>query len=285
MATIIQTLQNTLNALDYELANETKRIHLKEALQSLVLDYIYNHPHYRSLNFYGGTCLHIIYNLNRLSEDIDLDNSQGIRLDQFGDDLLAYFHKRWGYQEISFRRQESEKGILRLTLRFPVLYELDLSPHRDEMLHLKVEVSQHRQNAVIQQTPVIHFGRSYVPSHFSLETMMAGKMLACLERSFQVGRTGIAIKGRDFYDLLWFMQQRIQPLKEKLERDGIESYTVQSAMLALQDKVNRIRARDLKIDLLPLFEQRLFIEAWIASFHANFEAFLQFYIPNAHNVQ
>ncbi len=278
MATIIQTLQNTLNALDYQLANETKRIHLKEALQSLVLDYIYNHPQYRSLNFYGGTCLHILYNLNRLSEDIDLDNSQGVGLKRFGDDLLAYFHQQWGYQEISLRCQESKKGILRLTLRFPVLYELGLSPHRDEMLHLKAEVSQHQQHAVIQQTPVIHFGRSFVPSHFSLETMMAGKVLACLERSFQVGSTGIAIKGRDFYDLLWFMQQRIQPLEKKLERDGLESYTVQSAMLALQEKIGKIRARDLEMDLLPLFEQRAFIEAWIASFQVNFKAFLQFYL-------
>ena len=278
MVTIIQTLQNTLNTFDHKLANETKRIHLKGALQSLVLDYIYNHPHYRDLNFYGGTCLHIIYNLNRLSEDIDLDNSQGIELDRFGDDLRAYFHQRWGYQEISVKRQKSEKGILRLTLRLPVLYELGLSPHRDEMLHLKVEVSQHSQCAVIQQTPVIRFGRSYVPSHFSLETMMAGKMLACLERSFQVGSTGIAIKGRDFYDLLWFMQQRIQPLEQKLERDGLESYNVQSGMLALQQKVGKIKTKDLEMDLLPLFEQRTFIEAWIASFHDNFQAFLQFYI-------
>ena len=31
---------------------------------------------------------------------------------------------------------------------------------------------------------------------------MAGKMLACLERSFSVRNTGIHIKGRDYYDLL-----------------------------------------------------------------------------------
>lgn len=278
MATIIQTLQNNLNTLDYQLANEIKRIHLKQALQSLVLDYVYNHPLYRGLNFYGGTCLHIIYNLNRLSEDIDLDNSQGIGLDHFREDLFDYFQKHWRYQEITVRRQESETGIIRITLRFPVLYELGLSPHRDEMLHLKVEISQHPQSAIIQRTPVIHFGRSFVPSHFSLETMMAGKILACLERSFQIGSTGIAIKGRDFYDLLWFMQQRIQPLGQKLERDGNESYTVQSAMLVLQKKVEKIKRRDLEIDLFPLFEQRAFIEAWIASFQANFGNFLQYYL-------
>jgi len=278
MATIIQILQNTLTSIDPLVANETKRIHLKEALQSLVLDFIYNHPLYRGLNFYGGTCLHVIYDLNRLSEDIDLDNSMGVELDSFVDDLLDHFQKALGYRDISWKHQESRQGIIRVTLRFPVLYELGLSPHRDEMLHLKVEISHHQQVAIIKQTPVIHSGRSFVPSHFSLETMMAGKMLACLERSFQVGKTAISIKGRDFYDLLWFMQQRIQPLDQKLESDGAVSYSVQSAMLALQEKVGKIKQRDLKIDLLPLFEQRTFIEVWISSFHANFEEFLQYYI-------
>ena len=278
MATIIQTLEHTLRSIDPLLANETKRIHLKEILQSFVLDYIYNHPKYRMLNFYGGTCLHVIYGLNRLSEDIDLDNSMGVELDSFTEDLLDHFHKALGYQDMSLKHQESQQGISRATLRFPVLYELGLSPHRNEMLHLKVEISQHQQVAVIKQTPVIHRGRSFVPSHFSLETMMAGKILACLERSFQVGNTATVIKGRDFYDLVWFMQQRIQPLEEKLDSDGTKSYNIQSAMLALQEKVEKIRQKDLEIDLLPLFEQRVFIDAWISSFHTNFEDFLQYYI-------
>ncbi|MDO9546719.1 MAG: nucleotidyl transferase AbiEii/AbiGii toxin family protein [Pelolinea sp.] len=278
MATIIQILQNTLTTMDPLLANETKRIHLKEVLQSVVLDYIYNHQIYRGLNFYSGTCLHIIYNLNRLSEDIDLDNSMGIELDNFAGDLTDHFHKILGYKDISVKQLEGQQGILRVTLKFPVLSKLGLSLHEDEMLHLKVEISQHHQVAIIKRTPVIHLGRSFVPSHFSLETMMAGKMLACIERSYQVGKTAIAIKGRDFYDLLWFMQKRIKPLNQKLESDGVKSYNVQSAMYILQKKVGKIRQNDLEIDLLPLFEQRSFIEAWISSFHANFEEFLQYYI-------
>jgi len=125
MATIIQMLQNTLTSIDPLLANEIKRIHLKESLQSIVLDYIYNHPIYRGLNFYGGTCLHVIYNLNRLSEDIDLDNSVGIELDNFTDDLSDHFRKVLDYRDISVKRQESQQGIIRMTLRFPILYHLE----------------------------------------------------------------------------------------------------------------------------------------------------------------
>jgi predicted nucleotidyltransferase component of viral defense system len=278
MATLIQILERTLASLDLLLANETKRIHLKEALQTLVLDFIYNHPIYRGLNFYGGTCLHVIYGLNRLSEDIDLDNSKGVNLGFFADDLADHFKKVLGYPDISVNQQESRQGIQRITLKFPVLHKLGLSLHEDEMLHLKVEVSHHHQIAVIKRTPVIHHGRSFVPSHFSLETMMAGKMLACIERTFKVGKSAIAIKGRDFYDLLWFMQKQIDPLEEKLACDSAQAYTVQSAMAHLQKKVALINKKDLEVDLLPLFEQRTFIEAWIASFHANFNEFLKYYL-------
>jgi len=278
MATLIQILEYALEAKDPLLSNETKRIVLKEALQAYVLDFLYNHRAYRSINFYGGTCLHVVYALNRLSEDIDLDNSQGVDLAELESDLLDYIQKHLGYQNITIKQQESQEGILRLTVRFSVLHELGLSPHIDETLHLKLEISQHRQTAIIVKTPVIFYGRSFVPAHFSLETMMAGKVLACLERSFQVGDSTTLIKGRDFYDLLWFMQQRIQPLEGKLEKDGIQPYDVRSAMLALQDKIEQIRPQDLSIDLLPLFEQRSFIEAWIDSFHENFNRFVMYYL-------
>ena len=106
---------------------------------------------------------------------------------------------------------------------------------------------------------------------------MAGKMLACLERSFQKGDTSTTIKGRDFYDLLWFMQQRTQPLEDKLAKDGARPYTLIEAWNELRIKVKAIKHRDLALDLYPLFENRAFIEAWIDSFHENFIDYLQFY--------
>jgi predicted nucleotidyltransferase component of viral defense system len=278
MATLIQTLQNVLAGKDPLLPPETKRIILKEVLQAYVLDYLYNHTSYRRLNFYGGTCLHVVYGLNRLSEDLDFDNQTHLDLTQLTDNLAQYFQKSFRYSEASAKAQRGEGGILRVTVKFPVLNDLGLSPHASEALHLKVEVSDHEQVAIIQHTPVLVYGRSLVAAHFSLETMMAGKMLACLERNFERGRSGVQIKGRDFYDLLWFMQQRIQPLQEKLAHDGQQIYTIESAMLALQEKVALIKIRDLAIDLLPMFESRQFIETWLDAFHENFNAYVKGYL-------
>ena len=278
MATLIQFLQKVLNEKDPLLAPETKRILLKEVLQAYVLDYLYNHSSYRHLNFYGGTCLHVLYNLNRLSEDLDFDSHSGLDLESLGDDLVQFFYRSFGYSDISAKIQEGKGGILRITLKFPVLNALGLSQHLSEALHLKVEVSRHEQVAIIQHTPVFIFGRSLVASHFSLETMMAGKMLACIERNFERGNHGTRIKGRDFYDLLWFMQRRIMPLEEKLARDGERPYTMKSAMLILKERTSRIEPSDLAIDLLTMFESRQFIEAWLKAFHENFQTFVKAYL-------
>lgn len=277
MATLIQSMQNILSQKDPLLGNDTKRVILKEFLQAYTLDFLYNHPVYRKLNFYGGTCLHIIYGLNRHSEDIDLDNSNEIKLDDLKGDLLTFYRSNIGYHEVTAKSQMGEWGIRRTILKFPVLYGLGLTSHANEALHLKVEVSRHKQISIIHKTPVLLFGRSFVSAHFSLETMMAGKMLACLERNFQKGQ-GTVIKGRDFYDLLWFMQQKIQPLEEKLARDGLTPYTIQSAMQLLEIKIAGLKISDLTEDLLPLFEQRSFIEAWLEGFKENFKEYGKYYL-------
>ncbi|MFO8035022.1 MAG: nucleotidyl transferase AbiEii/AbiGii toxin family protein [Anaerolineales bacterium] len=277
MATLAQELRHVLEESDPQAPNETRRILLKSALQGYVLAYLYNHRWYRDLNFYGGTCLRVIFGINRLSEDIDLDNTKEVNLDQIASDLLEYFQGHLGYQQISLHKQEGEMGIMRITLKFPLLYELELTPHHDEKLHLKVEISHHRQVSVVKRTPVIYQGRSFVATHHTKETMMAGKMLACLERSFQKGDTATKIKGRDYYDLIWFMRQRIQPLAEKLAKDGSRSYTIQDALKALEKRVSYITKQDLRVDLYPLFENRVFIESWIDSFHENFMEYVRYY--------
>jgi predicted nucleotidyltransferase component of viral defense system len=277
MATLIQSMQNLLSQKDPLLANETKRVILKEFLHAYTLDFLYNHTVYRKLNFYGGTCLHVIYGLNRLSEDIDLDNSSGIDLNNLESDLLTFYRSNIGYTDVTAKTQIGEWGVRRTTLKFPILFPLGVTSHTNEPLHMKVEVSQHKQISILRKTPVLVYGRSFVAVHFSLETMMAGKMLACLERSFQKGE-GATIKGRDFYDLLWFMQQKIHPLEEKLAKDGRQSYTVQSAMQTVGDKIANLKISDLAEDLLPLFEQRVFIDAWLEGFKENFREYVKNYL-------
>ena len=74
------------------------------------------------------------------------------------------------------------------------------------------------------------------------------------------------------------MQQKVHPLEEKLTRDGEKTYTINSAFLELGEKLQGIKFSELAEDLLPLFEQRSFIEAWLEGFKANYNEYLKFYL-------
>lgn len=49
-------------------------------------------------------------------------------------------------------------------------------------------------------------------------------------------------------------------------------------MESLRDKISKVTRRQMAQDLLPLFENRAFIDAWLDAFHENFERFSQFYL-------
>jgi len=264
MENLIFILQARLLEMGSDVHSDTQRVLLKEVLGAYVLDFIYNHNVYRTLNFYGGTCLHAVYGLNRLSEDIDLDNQAGIDLSDLPEQVKQFCAQNLGYPATYVSTQRSRQDILRIILRFPILGALGLSMHADENLHLKLEISHHGQIARIDHTPIIYFGRSFAPAHFSLPTMMAGKMLACIERNFVSGSADF--KGRDFYDLLWLMEKGVKPLEEKLQKDGKISYDIYSAFATITQKINAISISALRSDLRPLFSSAQYIDAWLSSF-------------------
>jgi len=51
-----------------------KRFILREYLQYKILEILFNSPHATKLCFLGGTCLRIVHNNTRFSEDLDFDN-------------------------------------------------------------------------------------------------------------------------------------------------------------------------------------------------------------------
>jgi len=89
-------------------------------------------------------------------------------------------------------------------IRFPGLpYELNLSPHRDEVLAVKIEVDTNLPAGAVLTTTVI---RRYVTlqlQHHDRASLLAGKLHAILQRPY--------VKGRDLYDLLWFLSDPAWP--------------------------------------------------------------------------
>lgn len=257
-----------------DLPKEVKRIVAKDYLITYILSYIYGHKDYRKLVFYGGTCLRVVYGLNRLSEDIDTDNSAKINLENFGKDLQKHVQGLLG-GDVLVHTQTGGEGISRFVIKMPVLYELGLSPLKSEKLHIKVEVSSHNQIYKKELTTILRDGQSMTIAHFDKPSLMAGKMIACMERVFRKGVTSAMVKGRDWYDLWWYLSQGVTPSEEKLRADSEGKIGVSEAWKIITKQVKTLKRRDLEVDLMPFFTDQIFINDWLDNFYEFFARLLK----------
>lgn len=275
---IISGIRNVLQSAGLaDLPIITKRNMAKEMLIYHILEWLYNHPQYRKLKFYGGTCARVVYGLNRLSEDIDLDNGDGVDLSGFASDLLKYLRGVMLLSDAEVKNaidREADQGhIWRFLIKLPILNALDLSSNQNDKLHIKIEISTHQQMSDTLLTPVVSNGFSMVVLHWDESSLMAGKILACLNRSFIKGQTGINYKARDYYDLLWYMQRGTKPNEQKILAES-DYADMTEIWQQLRQRIGRIKPTDISSDLENLFMEGYFAKIWSEQMHELFEKYL-----------
>jgi predicted nucleotidyltransferase component of viral defense system len=176
----------------------------REYLQALILQGLQRLGALSALAFHGGTALRFLYSLPRYSEDLDFAlekrnasydfraHLQGIRKDL----------ERQGY-EIALKVND-HKTVHSAFVRFTGLaYDLKLTPHRDEVLAVKIEVDTNPPDGAILTTSLVRRHVLLNLQHHDRASLLAGKLHAVLQRPF--------VKGRDTYDLLWYLSDREWP--------------------------------------------------------------------------
>jgi predicted nucleotidyltransferase component of viral defense system len=267
MHTLIKSLQNIVKEgkeKDYE---ESKiRVILKEYLQDIILYALYNNSQTSKLIFYGGSSLRKIYDLDRFSEDLDFENPEGI-----GSKTISYVIKKYfdeiDLQTVECKIQESN-NIMRVTVKFPIVKELGMSGYDNEKLHVKVEVNNHLTGSYpTELTSKMLRNYPVIMKHYDLSTLFACKIIACLNREYVKGKKDIYVKGRDFYDLVWFMNNtKVLPNEKKL-LDVNEDYSVENVFNLLDEKVKSIKPSDLFEDLQYLIEDGEYAKKWCDNFY------------------
>ncbi|MEK9153170.1 MAG: nucleotidyl transferase AbiEii/AbiGii toxin family protein [Patescibacteria group bacterium] len=247
---------------------------LKEYLHYFVLDFIYNSADFKDMVFYGGSSLRMLFDLPRLSEDIDFEADENLSLADLAKALESYFKKDLALQE-KFQVNKM-RTINRIFLKLPVLYEVGLSPHKGEVLVVKVEARPLEKsffnNLKISLTPISKHGRSFVVRHYDLPTLFASKIPAILgrgKRGFKKGKIeeGINFKGRDFYDLIWYMEQGVIPDSLMLKKKEITK-SLKEIFDEIENFVanNKNFQKGLAGDLQPLFVSAGFVDVFSKNF-------------------
>lgn len=179
---------------------------LREFLQASLLASLQRSGAMIPLAFQGGTALRFLYSIRRFSEDLDFALERADR----GYDLRAYLDSaradltHEGYElEIAVNDRRPVQSAF---VRFPgLLAELDLdrSPRRQETFAIKVEVDTNPPAGAVLATTVIRRHRMLHLQHHDKASLLAGKLHAILRRPFG--------KGRDIYDLLWYLSDPSWP--------------------------------------------------------------------------
>jgi len=261
ITTIMETIKPILVNIISESTSRNnlyKRNLLKEYLQIVVLDFIYSHPIYGQLLFYGGSALAHCFDLQRLSEDLDfIDETKKIKPAKLAKDLEEYFLKR---TDLSVRTTVQK---FRVYLKFPILRDLGLSTReKTDDLFLKVEIYSQFDFCEGYKTdirPIFKYNRSVLVKTLDPATLMATKVRAILfrkwEKTDKQGNTTVKVKGRDYFDLLWYLQKGIQPNISCIE----DVKSMKDLKEKLLDMVARIDSKSLQLDLEVLIANPGFV--------------------------
>lgn len=175
-----------------------KRNLVREYLQARILEWFQRSGAMIPLAFQGGTALRFLFSIARFSEDLDFALERPTADYDFRSYLKAI---QSGFIAEGYNIQikvSDQKTVHSAFVRFNgLLYELNLSSQPNEALSVKIEVDTCPPKGAELETDLV---RRYILlrlQHHDRASLLAGKLHAILQRDYA--------KGRDLYDLMWYL--------------------------------------------------------------------------------
>ncbi len=194
-----------------------ERFIIREYLQYKILEIIFETPYQNKLSFLGGTCLRIIYNNSRFSEDLDFDNFN-LSVDDFNK-VTETVKKELEILGYIIEMRNVNKGAYHCYIRFPeLLYNEKLSEHKEEKILIQLDTESHNFEYIPEKPLLNKFDVFTRIIATPPEILLAQKFFAIVNRKRN--------KGRDFYDVLFLLGLGYSPnygfLKEKIDVSNSE---------------------------------------------------------------
>jgi predicted nucleotidyltransferase component of viral defense system len=181
-----------------------KRSTVREYLQARILQALQDSGAFAHWAFLGGTALRFLFDLPRYSEDLDFSLVAGDAPSEFEKhiDRVLRDLSREAYDVAA--RSRTEATVHSAFLRFRgLLHELGLSGHAEEVISVKVELDTNPPGGAHTETDLVRRFVIINMLHYDRASLFAGKLHAILARSYT--------KGRDLYDLVWYLSDRTWP--------------------------------------------------------------------------
>lgn len=273
-------IEDMLKTYDCRTADDCRQA-LKEITQEIALLGLYRGGFFAKAAFYGGTALRIFHGLDRFSEDLDfslLKSDKAFDLSSFTqavqDELGAYGLEMTVTEKIKGNDSPVKSVFIKGGTQIHLLKIRSVRPpiagiHPQEQIRIKLEVDAEPPAGATfemkyQLRPVPYSVRLY-----SLPSLLAGKVHALLCRSWKS-----RVKGRDFYDYVWFLSRSVPVnlihLAERMRQTGHlavgEALTEGDLKILLHKRFAAVDFDQARKDVLPFIKNPDAVHLWSAEF-------------------
>lgn len=180
---------------------------LKEVMQEIALMALSRAGFFRIAAFQGGTCLRILYGLERFSEDLDFILNEPNKNFDWSEYVL---HMREEFNAYGFELDVQDRNKLDSTIKTAflkadsqggMLVLRDNRTHKPK-LKIKLEIDTNPPHGSKYDLKYLDFPLPYSVKTQDLPSLFSGKCHALLCRPYT--------KGRDWYDFVWYVSRQVK---------------------------------------------------------------------------
>lgn len=249
---------------------------LREIIQEVALLGLWRSKFFEHAAFYGGTALRILYGLDRFSENLDfslLEPSPDFNLARYTasleEELSAFgFNVR---VEMVDKAVESavQSAFLKANTRNELLVIETGGELAGQVLKVKIEVDTDPPTGFTTLTRYLLQPIPFAVRSYSLPDLFAGKMHALLFRRWKN-----RVKGRDWYDFVWYAanhpQLNLAHLDQRMRQTGHWSGDLPLSPAAfrelLSDSIDRLDVDQARNDVAPFVKDQQALALWSHDF-------------------
>ena len=254
---------------------------LREVLQALALLGLWRGKFFEHAAFYGGTALRILHGLDRYSEDMDFSLLQPSE----AFDLAVYLPtvenelRSWGFEveskvksktsksavESAFLKANTEEHLLIIGAPPDLASEVP----KGSILKVKVEVDTQPPPGFSTEARYCLLPIPFSVRVYTLPSLFAGKMHALLCRSW-----GRRVKGRDWYDFVWYVARNVEldiahleaRMRQSGHFDGNGPLTQNMLWERIAERIARLDIEQARDDVTRFLSHKESVEVWSHDF-------------------
>jgi len=266
---------------------------VREVVQEIALLGLWRSGFFEQAAFYGGTALRIFHGLNRFSEDLDfslIDEQGSVRLESALSSVKTEL-TAWGLSfeaepKSSGERTGIESAFLKGNTRINLLNVgvpegLNRNFPHNQKITIKLELDTTPPPLASTGIKTHLMPTPFQVRLYDLPSLFAGKLHALLFRDWKS-----RIKGRDFYDFVWYVGHRV-PINlphleariNQSENRKIERVDISAVQALLKERVQSVDLTAAAEDVRPFLRDPRELQLWTEGFFLELISQLQ---PSEH---